>query len=173
MQRNWIGRSEGAELAFPVVGHAGREVRFFTTRPDTVFGVSFMVLAPEHPLVAEVTTPGQRAQVEDYVAQARRQSEIERLSTVKEKTGVFTGAYARNLFSNEEIPIWIADYVLMGYGTGAIMAAPGEDQRDFEFAKKYGLAIPVVTAPADGTGDPPIALSPNTASRLIRVSSMA
>ncbi len=154
MQRNWIGRSEGAELAFPVVGHAGQEVRFFTTRPDTVFGVSFMVLAPEHPLVAEVTTPGQRAQVEDYVAQARRQSEIERLSTVKEKTGVFTGAYARNLFSNEEIPIWIADYVLMGYGTGAIMAAPGEDQRDFEFAKKYGLAIPVVTAPADGTAGP-------------------
>ena len=154
MQRNWIGRSEGAELAFPVVGHAGQEVRFFTTRPDTVFGVSFMVLAPEHPLVAEVTTPGQRAQVEDYVAQARRQSEIERLSTVKEKTGVFTGAYARNLFSNEEIPIWSADYVLMGYGTGAIMAAPGEDQRDFEFAKKYGLAIPVVTAPADGTAGP-------------------
>jgi len=154
MQRNWIGRSEGAELAFPVVGHAGQEVRFFTTRPDTVFGVSFMVLAPEHPLVAEVTTPGQRAQVEDYVAQARRQSEIERLSTVKEKTGVFTGAFARNLFSNEEIPIWIADYVLMGYGTGAIMAAPGEDQRDFEFAKKYGLAIPVVTAPADGTAGP-------------------
>jgi len=154
MQRNWIGRSEGAELAFPVVGHAGQEVRFFTPRPDTVFGVSFMVLAPEHPLVAEVTTPGQRAQVEDDVAQASRQSEIERLSTVKEKTGVFTGAFARNLFSNEEIPIWIADYVLMGYGTGAIMAAPGEDQRDFEFAKKYGLAIPVVTAPADGTAGP-------------------
>lgn len=154
MQRNWIGRSEGAELAFPVVGHPGQEVRFFTTRPDTVFGVSFMVLAPEHPLVAEVTTAGQRAEVENYVAQARRQSEIERLSTVKEKTGVFTGAYARNLFSHKEIPIWIADYVLMGYGTGAIMAAPGEDQRDFEFAKKYGLEIPIVTAPADGTAAP-------------------
>jgi leucyl-tRNA synthetase len=151
MQRNWIGRSEGAGLAFPVVGHPGREVRFFTTRPDTVFGVSFMVLAPEHPLVAEVTTPGQRNDVENYVAQARRESEIERLSTIKEKTGVFTGAYARNLFTNKEIPIWIADYVLMGYGTGAIMAAPGEDQRDFEFAKKYGLEIPIVTAPADGT----------------------
>ena len=154
MQRNWIGRSEGAELAFPVVGHHGREVRFFTTRPDTVFGVSFMVLAPEHPLVAEVTAAGQRTEVENYVAQARRQSEIERLSTVKEKTGVFTGASARNLFSHKEIPIWIADYVLMGYGTGAIMAAPGEDQRDFEFAKKYGLEIPVVTAPADGTAAP-------------------
>jgi leucyl-tRNA synthetase len=154
MQRNWIGRSEGAELAFPVVGHPGREVRFFTTRPDTVFGVSFMVLAPEHRLVAEVTAAGQRTEVENYVAQARRQSEIERLSTVKEKTGIFTGAYARNLFSHKEIPIWIADYVLMGYGTGAIMAAPGEDQRDFEFAKKYGLEIPVVTAPADGTAAP-------------------
>jgi leucyl-tRNA synthetase len=154
MQRNWIGRSEGAELAFPIVGHPGKEVRFFTTRPDTVFGVSFMVLAPEHPLVAEITTPGQRAEVKNYVAQARRQSEIERLSTVKEKTGVFIGAYAHNLFSNKEIPIWIADYVLMGYGTGAIMAAPGEDQRDFEFARKYGLEIPVVTAPADGTAGP-------------------
>jgi leucyl-tRNA synthetase len=154
MQRNWIGRSEGAELAFPVVGHPGLEVRFFTTRPDTVFGVSFMVLAPEHPLVAEITTPGQRVEVENYVAEARRQSEIERLSTVKEKTGVFTGAHAHNLFTNQHIPIWIADYVLMGYGTGAIMAAPGEDQRDFEFAQKYGLEIPVVTAPADGTTAP-------------------
>jgi leucyl-tRNA synthetase len=154
MQRNWIGRSEGAELAFPVVGHAGKEVRFFTTRPDTVFGVSFMVLAPEHPLVAEITSSAQRAAVEEYVAQARRQSEIERLSTVKEKTGVFTGVYARNLFSGKDVPIWIADYVLMSYGTGAIMGAPGEDQRDYEFAKKYGLEIPVVTAPADGSAAP-------------------
>jgi leucyl-tRNA synthetase len=154
MQRNWIGRSEGAELAFPVSGHAGKEVRFFTTRPDTVFGVSFMVLAPEHPLVAEITTAAQREAVENYVAQARRQSEIERLSTVKEKTGVFTGAYAHNLFTGRDIPIWIADYVLMGYGTGAIMAAPGEDQRDFEFARKYGLEIPLVTAPEDGSAPP-------------------
>ncbi len=154
MQRNWIGRSEGAELAFPVVGHAGKEVRFFTTRPDTVFGVSFMVLAPEHPLVAEITSSAQHAAVEEYVAQARRQSEIERLSTVKEKTGVFTGSYARNLFSGMDVPIWIADYVLMSYGTGAIMGAPGEDQRDYEFAKKYELEIPVVTAPADGSAAP-------------------
>ena len=154
MQRNWIGRSEGAELAFPVSGHPGESVKFFTTRPDTVFGVSFMVLAPEHPLVARITTPEQRAEVEAYVTQARRQSEIERLSTVKEKTGVFTGAYAHNLFTGEDIPIWIADYVLMGYGTGAIMAAPGEDQRDFEFARKYGLPIPRVTAPTDGTEPP-------------------
>src|SRR5216683_3325112 len=154
MQRNWIGRSEGAELAFPVVDHPGRELRFFTTRPDTVFGVSFMVLAPEHPLVAEITEPAHHGAVEEYVAQARRQSEIERLSTVKEKTGVFTGAYARNLFSGKDVPIWIADYVLMSYGTGAIMGAPGEDQRDYEFASKYGMEIPVVTAPADGSAPP-------------------
>jgi len=154
MQRNWIGRSEGAELAFPVAGHSNKEVRFFTTRPDTVFGVSFMVLAPEHPLVAEITTPAQRAKVEAYVAEARRQTEIERMSTVKEKSGVFTGAYAHNVFTDKDIPIWIADYVLMGYGTGAIMAAPGEDQRDFEFAKNFGLEIPRVTAPADGSTPP-------------------
>jgi leucyl-tRNA synthetase len=151
MQRNWIGRSEGAELAFPVTGHPGKEVRFFTTRPDTVFGVSFMVLAPEHPLVAEIVSSEQVAAVAAYVSEARRQTEIERLSTVKEKTGVFTGAYARNIFTGKDIPIGIADYVLMGYGTGAIMAAPGEDQRDFEFAKKYGLEIPRVTAPTDGS----------------------
>jgi leucyl-tRNA synthetase len=155
MQRNWIGRSEGAELAFPLIDHPGKEVRFFTTRPDTVFGVSFMVLAPEHPLVAEITSEAQRAAINDYVTQARRQSDIERLSTAKEKTGVFTGAYVRNLFSGKAIPVWIADYVLMGYGTGAIMAAPGEDQRDFEFANKYGLEIPVVTAPLGGAASPP------------------
>src|SRR5215469_5069208 len=154
MQRNWIGRSEGAELAFPVKQRQGREVRFFTTRPDTVFGVSFMVLAPEHPLVAEMTTPEQRAAVEAYVAEARRQTEIDRLSTVKEKTGVFSGAYAHNVFSHKDIPVWIADYVLMGYGAGAIMAAPGQDQRDFEFATKYALEIPRVTAPLDGASPP-------------------
>jgi leucyl-tRNA synthetase len=154
MQRNWIGRSEGAELAFPVVGHPGKQIRFFTTRPDTVFGVSFMVLAPEHPLVAEITSSAQRAAVESYVADARRQTEIERLSTAKEKTGVFTGAYARNVFTEKNIPIWIADYVLMGYGTGAIMGAPGEDQRDFEFATKYRIEILRVTAPAEGTEPP-------------------
>src|SRR5208337_2561891 len=110
-----------------------------------------MVLAPEHPLVAEITADAQRTKVEAYVAEARRQTEIERMSTVKEKSGVFTGAYAHNVFTDKDIPIWIADYVLMGYGTGAIMAAPGEDQRDFEFATKYGLPIPRVTAPADGS----------------------
>ncbi|HEY2664026.1 MAG TPA: leucine--tRNA ligase, partial [Candidatus Binataceae bacterium] len=151
MQRNWIGRSEGAELSFPVVGQSDKEIRFFTTRPDTVFGVSFMVLAPEHPLVAEITTPAQRAAVDRYVAAARRESEIERLSTTKEKTGVFTGAFAKNLFSGQQIPIWIADYVLVTYGTGAIMGAPGQDQRDYEFAKKSDLPIPRVTAPIDGS----------------------
>jgi len=154
MQRNWIGRSEGAELGFPVVGQSAKEVRFFTTRPDTVFGVSFMVLAPEHPLVAEISTSAQRPAVEEYVAAARRQSDIERLSTAKDKTGVFTGAFARNLFSGREIPIWIADYVLVTYGTGAIMGAPGQDQRDYEFAKKYGLEIPRVTALPDGSKPP-------------------
>ncbi|MDO8433483.1 MAG: leucine--tRNA ligase [Candidatus Binatus sp.] len=154
MQRNWIGRSEGAELGFPITGNPGKEVRFFTTRPDTVFGVSLMVLAPEHPLVAEITTPAQRAAVEAYASDARRQSEIERMSTAKEKTGVFTGAYAHNVFTDKDIPIWIADYVLMGYGTGAIMGAPGEDQRDFEFATKYGIEIPRVTAPVDGSEAP-------------------
>src|SRR5208282_6406837 len=144
----------GAELAFPVTGLPGKEVRFFTTRPDTVFGVSFMVLAPEHPLVAELTTAAQGASVESYVTDARTQSEIERMSTAKEKTGVFTGAYARNVFTNKDIPVWIADYVLMGYGTGAIMAAPGEDQRDYEFATKYGLEIPRVTAPTDDSPPP-------------------
>src|SRR5207253_10784178 len=110
MQRNWIGRSEGAELGFAVGGHPAEEFRFFTTRPDTVFGVSFMVLAPEHPLVAEITTPEHRAEVEAYVMQARRQSEIERMSTVKEKTGVFTGAYAHNLFTERDIPFGISPY---------------------------------------------------------------
>jgi leucyl-tRNA synthetase len=155
MQRNWIGRSEGAEIAFEVAGHPGKTVRFFTTRPDTVFGVSFMVLAPEHPLVPEITTAEQRGAIDEYIAQARRESEIERLSTVKEKTGVFTGAFACNPFTGKDIPIWIADYVLMGYGTGAIMAAPGEDQRDFEFATRYGLEIPRVTAPLDGSAPDP------------------
>jgi leucyl-tRNA synthetase len=130
------------------------EVRFFTTRPDTVFGVSFMVLAPEHPLVAEITAPVQRAAVESYVNDARRRSEIERMSTATEKTGVFTGAYAPNPFTCQDIPIWIADYVLMGYGTGAIMGAPAQDQRDFEFASKYVLEILRVTAPLDGRTPP-------------------
>jgi leucyl-tRNA synthetase len=147
MQRNWIGRSEGARLRFPL--ETGDVLEVFTTRPDTVWGATFMVLAPEHPLVAKITTDAQRAEVEAYVEQARRQSEIERMSTdeSRKRTGVFTGAYAINPVTDERIPVWIADYVLMGYGTGAIMAVPFGDQRDFEFAREFNLPIRVVVQP--------------------------
>jgi leucyl-tRNA synthetase len=141
MQTNWIGRSEGAEMAFPVEGHAGSEVRFFTTRPDTIYGATFMVLAPEHALVAKITTPDRRAEVDRYAEQARRTEEIVRTAEGADKTGVFTGAYAKNVFTGERIPIWIADYVLATYGTGAIMAVPAHDDRDLAFAKKYGLEV--------------------------------
>ena len=147
LQTNWIGRSEGAELAFPVEGSAGDDIRFFTTRPDTIYGATFMVLAPEHPLVAKITAPAKRAEVERYVETARNMAEIERTSTEREKTGVDTGAFARNVFTGERIPIWVADYVLATYGTGAIMAVPGHDERDFAFAKKYGLDIREVISP--------------------------
>ena len=150
MQTNWIGRSEGAELAFPVDGHAGDEIRFFTTRPDTIYGATFMVLAPEHALVAKITTPDRKKEVDAYVEKARQASEIDRTAEGVEKTGVFTGAYAKNVFTNERVPIWIADYVLVTYGTGAIMAVPAHDERDFAFAKKYGLEIREVISP-DGT----------------------
>ncbi len=142
MQTNWIGRSEGATLQFRIdVPGADDSITVFTTRPDTVYGASFMVLAPEHRLVDQVTTAGQRAAVEAYRQQTSRQSEIERLSTEKEKTGVFTGGYAINPFSGERIPIWIADYVLITYGTGAVMGVPAHDQRDFEFATRFELPI--------------------------------
>jgi leucyl-tRNA synthetase len=145
MQRNWIGRSEGARVVFQSEQEDPIEV--FTTRPDTLWGATFMVFAPEHPLVEKLTTDKQRAEVDAYVAQARRQTEIQRMSTENEKTGVFTGAYAVNPVNDERVPIWIADYVLMGYGTGAIMAVPAHDQRDFEFAKKFDLPIRVVIKP--------------------------
>jgi len=157
MQTNWIGRSEGAELAFPVEGHPGEEIRFFTTRPDTIFGATFMVLAPEHRLVGVVTMPDRKAEVDAYVAKARQASEIERTAEGAEKTGVFTGAYARNVFTGERVPIWIADYVLVTYGTGAIMAVPAHDERDLAFAKRYALEIREVIRPdaaaagSDGT----------------------
>ena len=143
MQRNWIGRSEGAELRFglDVPGVETKEVRVFTTRPDTVYGVTFFVLAPEHPLVEQVTTPEQRDAVRAYVDAAGRESEIQRMSTDREKTGVFTGAYVTNIFNGKQIPVWTADYVLATYGTGAVMGVPAHDQRDFEFATKYGLDI--------------------------------
>ncbi|MBI3977245.1 MAG: leucine--tRNA ligase [Chloroflexi bacterium] len=153
MQRNWIGRSEGVQLAFPVAGQEA-EIEFFTTRPDTIYGVTFMVLAPEHPLVEQITTPERRAEVVAYVEEARRRTEIERLAVDKEKTGVFTGAYAMHRFTGEPVPIFIADYVLMGYGTGAIMAVPAHDERDFVFAQKYALPIPVVIAPPGWDGEP-------------------
>ena len=147
MQRNWIGRSEGAEVDFPVAGDDALSIKVFTTRPDTLWGATFMVLAPEHPLVAQLTTPERKAEVDAYVAQARLKSEIDRTSTAKEKTGVFIGAYATNPVNGEQIPIWIADYVLTGYGTGAIMAVPAHDQRDFEFARQFGLPIILVVQP--------------------------
>ena len=141
LQTNWIGRSEGAEITFPVEGHPGADIKFFTTRPDTIYGATFMVLAPEHPLVERITTPAQREQVRKYVDHARNMAEIERTTAEREKTGIFTGAYAKNVFTGERVPIWIADYVLLAYGTGAIMAVPAHDERDFAFAKKFGLEI--------------------------------
>ncbi|HEX9496014.1 MAG TPA: leucine--tRNA ligase, partial [Candidatus Limnocylindria bacterium] len=147
MQENWIGRSEGAEIQFPVEGQRDAAIRFFTTRPDTIYGATFMVLAPEHPLVPTITTPAQKAAVEAYIQRARNESEIERTSAGRPKTGVDTGAFATNVFSGERIPIWIADYVLATYGTGAIMAVPAHDERDFAFAKQYGLPIREVVSP--------------------------
>jgi leucyl-tRNA synthetase len=152
MQKNWIGRSEGADAIFK--SEAGDDIVVFTTRPDTLWGATFMVLAPEHPLVDKLTTPDKKAEVETYVTQATRQSEIDRTATDKEKTGVFIGAFAINPVNDERIPIWIADYVLMTYGTGAIMAVPAHDERDFEFAVKFDLPIPVVIAPPDWDGQP-------------------
>jgi leucyl-tRNA synthetase len=155
MQHNWVGRSEGAEIVFPLekpVG-AGEEIRVFTTRPDTVYGVTFMVLAPEHRLVNEITTPAQRAAVEEYIDKARHKDEMERLSTEREKDGVFTGAYAVNQLNGEKVPIWIADYVILSYGTGAVMGVPAHDERDFAFAKKYNLPIRLVIVPHGYQGE--------------------
>jgi leucyl-tRNA synthetase len=156
MQRNWIGRSEGAEIAFPLDDprSSQKDVRVFTTRPDTLYGVTFMVLAPEHPLVAELTTDDRRAEVEAYVEAARRETEIERMSTEREKSGVFIGAYCKHPLTGDDVPIFIADYVLLTYGTGAVMGVPAHDQRDFEFAGKYGLPVKVVIAPEGYAGDP-------------------
>jgi leucyl-tRNA synthetase len=149
MQSNWIGRSHGVEVDFPVVG-MDEPLRVYTTRPDTLFGATFMVLAPEHPLVDRVTTPEHREAVRAYVERTGRETEIERLSTEREKTGVPTGGYAINPLNGERILIWVADYVLMGYGTGAIMAVPAHDERDFDFARRFGLPIREVIAPPAG-----------------------
>jgi leucyl-tRNA synthetase len=181
MQRNWIGRSDGAEAIFKVVApsrvgsppappaadHRGRawepsqgshvdglpagdEIKVFTTRPDTLYGATYMVLSPEHPLVDGLTTPAQQAAVRAYQVAARRKSDLERTDLAKEKTGAFTGALAINPVNGEKIPVWIADYVLSSYGTGAIMAVPAHDQRDYEFASKFNLPIRPVVRPADG-----------------------
>ena len=169
-QRNWIGRSEGAEVLFlvptqgeieddevdenPVLMEA-REIRVFTTRVDTIFGATYLVLAPEHPLVDAITTAEQRAAVDDYRARTAKQDVVARKVT-KEKTGVFTGAYAQNPATNQLVPVWIADYVLMEYGTGAIMAVPAHDERDFEFARKFDLPIVRVVAGEDEDAETPI-----------------
>ncbi|HLF28597.1 MAG TPA: leucine--tRNA ligase [Anaerolineae bacterium] len=171
LQRNWIGRSEGAEVSFAVgseqlsvKGDAGSPVAaslftdhsltIYTTRPDTLWGATFMVLAPEHPLIPQLTTPDRKAEVEAYIETAARKSEIEREDVAREKTGAFTGAYAVNPVNDERIPIWVADYVLMTYGTGAIMAVPAHDQRDFEFARKYNLPLRIVIQPPERELDP-------------------
>jgi leucyl-tRNA synthetase len=153
MQRNWIGRSEGVEFEMAVQGRPDLKFRVFTTRIDTVFGMTFAVLAPEHPLVPEITTPEQRAAVDAYREAANRLDERTRLSTERERTGVFTGAYAINPFNGEPVPIYVADYVLMTYGTGAIMAVPAHDERDYDFALKHGLPIRVVIVP-EGASPP-------------------
>ncbi|MGB9626648.1 MAG: class I tRNA ligase family protein, partial [Phycisphaerae bacterium] len=169
MQRNWIGRSEGAEVDFVVAGSGGAAptaegtdgeigeeadadltITVYTTRPDTLFGATYMVLAPEHELVERITTEEQRAAVRAYVEAARNKSDLERTAETKTKTGVFTGAYAINPVNNERIPIWVADYVLMGYGTGAIMAVPAHDTRDLEFAQTFGLPVVQVVQPPEG-----------------------
>jgi len=153
LQTNWIGKSEGAEVHFMVDNESlsvlESRLTVFTTRPDTLWGATFMVLAPEHPLVEKIVSSQQKAVVDAYVQQATRQTDIQREAADKEKTGVFSGAYAINPVNDERIPIWIADYVLMTYGTGAIMAVPAHDQRDFEFARKYGLEVRVVVQPSD------------------------
>ncbi|MBP1915273.1 leucyl-tRNA synthetase [Lederbergia galactosidilyticus] len=159
MQRNWIGRSEGAEVTFKIADFA-ETFTVFTTRPDTLFGATYAVLAPEHPFVEKITTTAQKEQVEAYIQKIKAKSDLERTDLAKEKTGVFTGAYAINPVNGKQIPIWIADYVLMSYGTGAIMAVPAHDERDYEFAKTFNLEIIEVVSGGDiakeaYTGDGP------------------
>jgi len=154
MQKNWVGKSEGAEISFPLEdGREQKQIRVFTTRPDTIFGATFFLLAPEHPLVSELTVPERRAEVEDYISWCRRQTEYERVALGREKTGVFLGSYVINPVSGERLPIWIADYVLPTYGTGAVMAVPAHDERDLEFARKFKLPVRTVIAPPEWTGE--------------------
>ena len=148
MQKNWIGKSTGAEVDFAVEG-LDEKLRVYTTRPDTLFGATYMVIAPEHRLVNEIAVPEKKAEVEKYVTAAALKSDLDRTDLAKEKTGVFTGRYAINPVNNEKIPIWVADYVLMGYGTGAIMAVPAHDTRDFEFAKQFDIPVVCILDPKD------------------------
>ena len=149
MQKNWIGRSTGAEVEFPVKDHDGLKLKVYTTRPDTLFGATYMVVAPEHPMLKEIVTEEQREAVEAYALEASKKSDLDRTELTKEKTGVFTGAYAIDPVNGHEIPVWVSDYVLASYGTGAIMAVPEHDTRDFEFAKKFGLPIVCVLKPSE------------------------
>lgn len=151
MQRNWIGKSTGGEVEFTL--ESGDSFKVFTTRADTLFGVSYVVLAPEHRLVDKITTPEQRKAVEDYKAETAKSSDIDRLSTAKEKTGVFTGAYCTNPINGEKVPVWIGDYVLSTYGTGAVMGVPAHDERDYVFAEKHSLPIKRVVKSSDGSPD--------------------
>jgi leucyl-tRNA synthetase len=150
MQANWIGRSQGVEVEFPIDGHLGESMRIYTTRPDTLFGVTFMVLAPEHPLVEKLTVPSQRRAVQEVVEAARKEREIDRMSSEVKRLGAATGASAINPLNGEKVAIWVADYVLITYGTGAIMAVPAHDQRDFDFAQQFGLPIRQVIEPPGG-----------------------
>jgi leucyl-tRNA synthetase len=155
MQKNWVGKSEGAEISF-WLEHEGveqKEIRVFTTRPDTIFGVTFFLLAPEHPLVSQLTTPEHKAEVDEYIAWCRRQTEYERVALGREKTGVFLGSYVVNPLNKERVPIWITDYVLPTYGTGAVMAVPAHDERDLEFARRFKLPVRTVIAPPSGTSE--------------------
>jgi leucyl-tRNA synthetase len=160
LQKHWIGRSEGALIRFQVDG--GGEIEVFTTRHDTLFGTSYLVLSPEHPLVDEVTTPEHRNAILEYRAESAKKSDLDRTELAKEKTGVFTGGYATNPVNGEKLPIWIADYVLMGYGTGAVMGVPYGDERDFEFSKKYHLPIPPVVLPPGASEPPEFYVGPGT-----------
>src|SRR6266446_913537 len=153
MQANWIGRSEGVEVEFPVDRHPGESLRIYTTRPDTLFGVTFMVLAPEHPLVEKLTVESRRDVVRQVVEASRREREIDRMSSEVKRLGAPTGAFAVNPLNGEKVPIWVGDYVLITYGTGASMAVPGHDQRDFDFARQLGLPIRQVIAPPGGPQD--------------------
>ena len=155
MQRNWIGKSEGAEVSFGLEHEdiEQKEISVFTTRPDTIFGVTFFLLAPEHPLVPKLTTPEYKAKVEEYIAWCRQQTEYERTALGKEKTGAFLGSYVINRLNEEKVPIWITDYVLPTYGTGAVMGVPAHDERDLEFAKKFNLPVRTVIAPPSWSGE--------------------